>query len=105
MLDFTRLSALTFEPPDARRFPALFLAWDALRGPDGSTAVLNAANEESVAAFLAGTIRFTDIHRINATVIDRVRPDLPPRPSLGDLLALDERARRGARELVKERRP
>jgi 1-deoxy-D-xylulose-5-phosphate reductoisomerase len=105
MLDFTRLSALTFEPPDALRFPALFLAWDALRGPEGSTAVLNAANEESVAAFLAGTIRFTDIHRINATVIERVRPDLPPRPSLGDLLALDERARRAARKQVKERRP
>jgi 1-deoxy-D-xylulose-5-phosphate reductoisomerase len=102
-LDFTRLGALTFEPPDARRFPSLFLAWDALRGPEGSTAVLNAANEEAVAAFLAGAIGFTDIHRINADVVARVLPDLPARPALDDVLALDARARQAARRQVQER--
>ncbi|MCI1191982.1 1-deoxy-D-xylulose-5-phosphate reductoisomerase [Calidifontimicrobium sp. SYSU G02091] len=102
-LDFTRLGALTFEAPDARRFPSLFLAWDALRGPEGSTAVLNAANEEAVAAFLAGTIAFTDIHRINADVVARVLPDLPARPGLDDVLALDARARSAARQKVQER--
>ena len=102
-LDFTRLGALTFEAPDPQRFPALFLAWDALRGPEGSTAVLNASNEEAVAAFLAGTIRFTDIHRINASVVEHVQPQLPPQPTLDDLLALDERARLEARRLARER--
>jgi 1-deoxy-D-xylulose-5-phosphate reductoisomerase len=102
-LDFTRLGALTFEAPDARRFPSLFLAWDALRGPAGSTAVLNAANEEAVAAFLAGVIGFTDIHRINADVVARVLPDLPARPGLDDVLALDARARSAARQRVQER--
>ncbi len=102
-LDFARLGALTFEPPDARRFPSLFLAWDALRGPEGSTAVLNAANEEAVAAFLAGAIGFTDIHRINADVVERVLPDLPAQPTLDDVLALDARARQAARRQVQER--
>ncbi|WP_119354586.1 1-deoxy-D-xylulose-5-phosphate reductoisomerase [Azohydromonas sediminis] len=102
-LDFTRLGALTFEAPDARRFPSLFLAWDALRGPEGSTAVLNAANEEAVAAFLAGTIAFTDIHRINADVVARVLPDLPAQAGLDDVLALDARARSAARQRVQER--
>ena len=102
-LDLTRLAALTFEAPDPRRFPSLFLAWDALRGPEGSAAVLNAANEEAVAAFLAGMIDFTAIHGINAEVFERVSPDLPREPGLDDVLALDERARRVARECVRER--
>ena len=102
-LDLTRLAALTFEAPDPRRFPSLFLAWDALRGPEGGAAVLNAANEEAVAAFLAGKITFTAIHDINADVVERVSPDLPSEPGLDDVLALDERARRVARERVKER--
>ena len=101
LLDFTRLSALTFEPPDPQRFPGLQLAFDALHGPEGSTAVLNAANEEAVAAFLDGRIGFTDIHRVNAATIVRVQPALPAQPALDDLLALDERARAQARQLVK----
>ena len=101
LLDFTRLSALTFEPPDPERFPGLQLAFDALRGPEGSTAVLNAANEEGVAAFLDGRIGFTDIHRVNAATIERVQPQLPAQAALQDLLALDERARAQARQFVK----
>lgn len=101
-LDFAALGSLNFEVADRVRFPSLYLAWDALRAPEGSTAVLNAANEEAVAAFLAGTIRFTDIHRINADTIASVLPDLPPRPALDDLLALDARARAFARDAMKE---
>ena len=52
--------------PDARRFPGLQLAWDTLRGPLGATAVMNAANEEAVAAFLERRIGFTAIHAVNA---------------------------------------
>jgi 1-deoxy-D-xylulose-5-phosphate reductoisomerase len=102
-LDFDALQALSFEPADRARFPGLYLAWDALRASEGSTAVLNAANEEAVEAFLSGTIRFTDIHRINADTVDAVRPDLPPAAVLADLLDLDRRARAHARTLVKER--
>jgi 1-deoxy-D-xylulose-5-phosphate reductoisomerase len=101
-LDFTTLKDLSFQAPDARRFPGLQLAWDALRAPDGTTAVLNAANEEAVAAFLAGTIPFTAIHRVNAATLERLPPDLPAEPALEDLLALDGRARATARQVMKE---
>ena len=101
-VDFTRIAALEFEAPDHARFPGLALAWAALRAREGSTAVLNAANEEAVEAFLAGTIRFTDIHRVNADTIEAVLPELPRDASLAGLLALDGRARAHARAVVKE---
>ena len=92
-LDFLQLSALSFEPVDPQRFPGLQLAWEALRAPAGSTAVLNAANEEAVAAFLDRRIRFTDIHRVNAGTIESLAPRLGPVAGIDDLLVLDERAR------------
>jgi len=92
-LDFTSLAALSFEPADARRFPGLFLAWDALRGPEGACVVLNAANEVAVAAFLAGTIRFDQIHSINARAVDQVRPEAGECDSADGLLHLDARTR------------
>jgi 1-deoxy-D-xylulose-5-phosphate reductoisomerase len=98
--DFAALAALTFEAPDRARFPGLFLAWDALRGPEGSTAVLNAANEIAVAAFLDGRIAFTDIHRVNAATIDAVQPGLAAGAGVDDLLALDARARADAGQRV-----
>ncbi|MBX3602207.1 MAG: 1-deoxy-D-xylulose-5-phosphate reductoisomerase [Rubrivivax sp.] len=101
-LDFTTLKDLSFQAPDARRFPGLQLAWDALRAPEGTTAVLNAANEEAVAAFLAGTIAFTAIHSVNARTLDRLPPDLPASATLDDLLALDRRARDTARQVMTE---
>jgi len=99
-LDFETLQSLSFEPADRQRFPGLYLAWDALAGPEGSSAVLNAANEEAVAAFLGGAIRFTDIHRVNEGTVGSVRPAAADCASLGDLLALDERARGQARQLI-----
>ena len=96
-LDFLGLQALSFEAPDPGRFPGLQLAWDALAGPAGSTAVLNAANEEAVAAFLAGTIPFTAIHRTNARTLESVDPGLSPGHGLEELLDLDGRARAEAR--------
>ena len=97
-LDFAALSALTFEDADERRFPGLHLSWAALRGPEGSSTVLNAANEVAVAAFLAGHIGFDAIHRINADTIAAVLPQLGDAPALDDLMALDERARAHARQ-------
>lgn len=99
-LDFAALSALSFEPADFDRYPGLALAWAALRAAPGSTAVLNAANEESVAAFLAGTIRFDQIHSVNAGTIDAVLPESGEAESLQGLLELDERSRREARRLL-----
>jgi 1-deoxy-D-xylulose-5-phosphate reductoisomerase len=101
-LDFTSLAALTFEPLDGRRFPGLQLAYDALAAPEGSTTVLNAANEEAVAAFLERRIGFTAIHRVNAATVEALAPRLGPVGTLDDLLALDERARVQARRLIQD---
>ncbi len=101
-LDFLAMGALSFEPADERRFPGLALAYAALRGPEGGGAVLNAANEVAVAAFLAGRARFTDIHRVNANTVAALPPTAADAASLDDLLALDERARAFAQAQVEE---
>ena len=90
-LDFTALPAMTFEPPDPARFPGLQLAWDALEGPAGTTAVLNAANEVAVQAFLDRRIRFDQIHHVNLETLAAVLPQQPA--ALDELLLLDARAR------------
>jgi 1-deoxy-D-xylulose-5-phosphate reductoisomerase len=95
-LDFTALGAMTFEPPDPARFPGLQLAWDCLRAPPGTTAVLNAANEVGVAAFLDRIVRFDQIHHLNLATLARVSPSKPG--TLDDLLALDAQARAAAQE-------
>jgi 1-deoxy-D-xylulose-5-phosphate reductoisomerase len=100
-LDFAALGALSFEPPDHARYPGLALAWEALRAPAGSTTVLNAANEEAVAAFLAGTIRFDQIHSVNAHTIAALIPDAGSTESLDALLDLDRHARHRAIQFVK----
>ncbi len=99
-LDFLSQAALTFEAPDPRRFPGLQLAYDALRGSEGSSVILNAANEVAVAAFLDGTIRFTDIHTVNMRTIDALAGRLGPLSTVDDLLALDGRARAAASALA-----
>jgi 1-deoxy-D-xylulose-5-phosphate reductoisomerase len=100
-LDFLSLGALTFEPPERARFPGLFLAWDALRGPHGSTAVLNAANEEAVAAFLDRRIGFDAIHRVNAETLEALPPRLALDAPVEALLDLDRQARSHALERVR----
>ncbi|MFG5410790.1 1-deoxy-D-xylulose-5-phosphate reductoisomerase [Piscinibacter sakaiensis] len=100
-LDFATLGALSFEPADERRFPGLFLAWEALEAAPGSTAVLNAANEVAVAAFLDGRLRFDRIHALNRATLDAVLPEPGAAQSVDGLLDLDARARRRAEELVR----
>lgn len=90
-LDFTSLPAMTFESPDPARFPGLQLAWDALEGPAGTTAVLNAANEVAVQAFLDRRIRFDQIHHVNLETLAAVLPQQSA--TLDELLLLDARAR------------
>ncbi len=104
-LDFHALGALTFEPPDLARYPGLALAWDALRGPAGSTTVLNAANEVAVACFLEGTIRFDQIHSVNAGTIDAVVAEGGAAGSLESLLELDALGRRHAAGIAARMRP
>lgn len=93
-LDFSALAALTFEEADAVRFPGLHLSWQALNAVEGTTAVLNAANEVAVEAFLAGRLRFDHIHAVNLATLDAVSPSKPD--SLGALLALDAVSREAA---------
>jgi 1-deoxy-D-xylulose-5-phosphate reductoisomerase len=74
------------------------LAWSVLEAAPGTTAVLNAANEVAVEAFLARNIRFDQIHRVNLETLSAVRPAQPK--SLEDLLALDADSRSAARRVV-----
>ena len=96
-LDFSTLSALAFEEADAIRFPGLHLSWQALKAAEGTTAVLNAANEVAVGAFLSGRLRFDRIHAVNLATLDAISPSKPD--SLAALLDLDTQARHAA-ELV-----
>ncbi len=100
LLDFSTLKALTFETPDARRYPGLQLAWETLEGPEGSTCVLNAANEVAVEAFLARQIRFDQIHAVNAQTLSVCLPQASSTASVEGLLELDASARRAARTIV-----
>ncbi|MBL9034111.1 MAG: 1-deoxy-D-xylulose-5-phosphate reductoisomerase, partial [Rhodospirillaceae bacterium] len=101
-LDFGKIRQLTFEAPDPARFPALRIAREALKAGGGAPAVLNAANEIAVAAFLDRQIRFTDI----AAICEQVLGDLPGGEieRLDQILALDTEARRRAAEVVAHRR-
>jgi 1-deoxy-D-xylulose-5-phosphate reductoisomerase len=89
---------LTFEAPDLTRFPCLRLGYEALRAGGTMSACLNAANEELVAGFLAGSMRFVDIPRHLETVMRR--HNNASACTLEDLLDTDEWARATARELI-----
>ncbi|MFO1180519.1 1-deoxy-D-xylulose-5-phosphate reductoisomerase [Ottowia sp.] len=107
VLDFRALQDLSFEAIDSAdhraRYPGLALAWEALRAAPGTCAVLNAANEVAVAAFLDRRIRFDQIHHVNRATLDAVLPEHPD--SLAALLALDGRARARAELAVKSCAP
>jgi 1-deoxy-D-xylulose-5-phosphate reductoisomerase len=102
-LDFTQMAALTFEPFSShdhmRRYPGLSLAWRVLAASDSSPAVLNAANEVAVAAFLDGNIRFDQIHQVNLETLDRVTFTKPE--SLDALIALDLESRSVAQGIAR----
>lgn len=97
-LDLAEIGELTFRKPDEERFPATRLAREAARAGGAIPAVLNAANEVAVAAFLGGQISFT---RIAAQVEDVLAGFAPSAPAcLSDVLAVDEEARARARLLM-----
>jgi 1-deoxy-D-xylulose-5-phosphate reductoisomerase len=101
-LDFHALAAMTFEamdePDHVLRFPGLRLAWETLRGAPGSCAVLNAANEVAVEAFLNKRIRFDQIHDVNRQTLDSLV--CAPPLDLQDLLALDAKSRQTAAQNI-----
>ena len=101
-LDLARIGQLTFEAPDFARFPALRLAYDALKTGKGATTVYNAANEIAVAAFIAEKIRFGAIARlVEATMNGWVRAgNLAPLASADDAIAVDHNARNMAASLL-----
>ena len=104
-LDLTRMSALTFARPDEGRFPALRVAREALNRGQAATAVMNAANEIAVGAFLNREIGFLDIVRIVEGVMEAKTHTAYK--TKGDYLAVDPQARGTAREKIKmiRRRP
>ncbi len=97
-LDLFAVASLHFERPDLQRFPCLALAYRALRAGGSAPAILNAANEIAVQAFLDGAIAFGDIPRVIARALDR----LPAGPlhSLDEVLAADGAAREIARQTI-----
>ena len=97
-LDLGSVGQLSFERPDLRRFPCLGLARAALREGGTAPALLNAANEVAVEAFLAGRLRFTAIAHVIESVLDAVPSS--DAPDLATVLAADARARRVAAERV-----
>ena len=98
-LDLFEMSQLEFKRPDMKRFPCLQLAYDAMHTGGTQTAILNAANEVAVDAFLHETIGFTDISRIVEKVL--VSATHHPASSLEIVLEDDQQARRLAAEYVK----
>lgn len=99
-LDLARIGRLDFEAPDDERFPALRLARAAAAQGGATPAILNAANEVAVAAFLSGRIGFLDIAAIVEDVLNRYSAPTPS--AIDDVLAADAQAREEA-GLVMER--
>jgi 1-deoxy-D-xylulose-5-phosphate reductoisomerase len=99
-LDLVGIGRLDFAAPDSERFPALALARAALQEGGARPAILNAANEVAVAAFLSGGLGFLEIAAIVADTLSRYDPGAPD--SLEAVLAIDAEARRYAGERVKD---
>ncbi|MFN8360695.1 MAG: 1-deoxy-D-xylulose-5-phosphate reductoisomerase [Candidatus Kapaibacterium sp.] len=94
-LDLAAMGQLTFFPPDFEKFPCLQLAFDALAMGGTAPAILNAANEIAVQAFLKESIRYIDIPVIIGSSLQQVQSR--SHPSLGDIAAADAETRRFAR--------
>ncbi|WP_299327946.1 1-deoxy-D-xylulose-5-phosphate reductoisomerase [Parasphingopyxis sp.] len=95
-LNLAEIARLDFEEPDAERFPAIALARSAMEAGGARPAILNATNEEAVAAFLAKRIGFLDIAEIVARVLNGYAPDAPQ--TLDDVFAIDAEARAHAQQ-------
>ena len=95
------MGSLEFAPPDPRRFPCLRLAYEALEHGGAWPAVLNAANEVAVEAFLAGGLRFIDIPVAIERALDAAGHETSVPASLADVREVDTWARRHAAETIR----
>jgi 1-deoxy-D-xylulose-5-phosphate reductoisomerase len=104
-LDFTRISAVTFEPVDERRFPAIKMAYDSLRDGAAACIAMNAANEVAVELFLGGRIGFMDISRLVQDALSKANAlkqgDL--NTNLEDILAFDGATRHLVSDLAAQK--
>jgi 1-deoxy-D-xylulose-5-phosphate reductoisomerase len=98
-LDLVKVGSLDFEAPDLERFPALALARAALAGGGAKPAILNAANEIAVAAFLEGRVGFLDIASIAGEILQCCDPPAPA--SIEDVLEIDREARASAEATIR----
>ena len=97
-INFEEISSLTLKKPDLQKFPALNLAKSCIDIGGTSFAILNAANEECVAAFLAGKIAYLDIYQIVSKVLDN--STINDVKELNDIFEADERSRSTTKELI-----
>ncbi|QFY61492.1 1-deoxy-D-xylulose-5-phosphate reductoisomerase [Rhizobium grahamii] len=98
-LDFAKLSRLDFEAPDEKRFPALRLARLAMVRDGVQGAVLNAAKEVALEAFIEGRLSFLSMADVTETVMDQLA-GLPAASSMDDVFAVDKEARQRAAGLI-----
>jgi len=97
-LDLASIGELTFQAPDEELFPATRIAREAIEAGGAAPAILNAANEIAVEAFLAGHIGFSRITAVAEETLARY--DASPPDNLEDILAVDSEARKRAREAL-----
>jgi 1-deoxy-D-xylulose-5-phosphate reductoisomerase len=97
-LDLAALGQLTFEAPDAQRFPAITLARYALKAGKDRPTILNAANEVAVQAFLEGRISYLNIVALCQEVLDTMSDSSPT--TIDEVLHIDQEARTLAMELI-----
>lgn len=97
-INLDTLKTLTFRKPDYNKFPALKLAKESIKEGGTSFAILNAANEECVEAFLKGKIAYLDIYKLIAKVLDK--SDIKDVKCLDDIFQADKESRLMTRELI-----
>jgi 1-deoxy-D-xylulose-5-phosphate reductoisomerase len=100
--DLVKAGDLTFRAPDRVKYPCIDLAYAAGKAGGSMPAVLNGANEQAVALFLAKKIHFLDIPKVIEKVCDKHRADFTSTPSLDDILAADLWARKMVLELSQQ---
>ena len=99
LLDLAAAGRLDFQPPDMKKFPCLALAYEAGQAGGSMPAVMNAANEEAVSAFLEQKITFSDLPKVIEKVMDL--HDVVKNPSLPDVIAIDGESRVEAENIIK----
>ena len=99
-LDLAAIGQLEFEMPDLQRFPAISLARTAIEDGGGKPAILNAANEIAVAAFLKKSVQFLEITEIVSHMLDSYSPPKPK--TLEDIFAIDKEARARTKQIVED---